>query len=299
MSLKGELSTFTVTSSPAGLFGHPQYPIFTSGDLSSKHAVIFIGGLFNGPGGVSYVGKLSEALETAGWKLVQMHWTGAFDGFGTGSLDRDIDEMEVLVNHLRAKGDTTIVIMGHSTGSQDVIHYLTNKSGVDGGIMQAPVSDREWLATGDKGKIWRDQIPIAEEMMANGRGTEVLDQSFCEMVGARISADRLFSLVAEGGYDDYFSSDLPNHPDGVHLHPLSDSFGRLSVPALALFSSKDQENQLGDKEALMERWMAAAEGKLEAKMIEGASHDITEEDARADLCEEVIGWLSRVVLRTT
>lgn len=35
---------------------------------------------------------------------VQMHWSGAYDGFGTGSLDRDRMEMGCLVKHLRAQG---------------------------------------------------------------------------------------------------------------------------------------------------------------------------------------------------
>ncbi len=33
-----------------------------------------------------------------------MHWSGAYDGFGTGSLDRDRMEMGCLVKHLRESG---------------------------------------------------------------------------------------------------------------------------------------------------------------------------------------------------
>jgi hypothetical protein len=46
-----------------------KYPYFTSGDLESKKAVIFLGGLTNGMGAVPYVHKLSEELQTAGWRL--------------------------------------------------------------------------------------------------------------------------------------------------------------------------------------------------------------------------------------
>lgn len=62
MGLKGELDTFTT---PDGLL----YPYFTSGDLSSRRALVFIGGLTNGLGGVPYLPKLSAALGNAGWKL--------------------------------------------------------------------------------------------------------------------------------------------------------------------------------------------------------------------------------------
>jgi hypothetical protein len=36
---------------------------------------------------------------------VQMHWSGAYEGYGTGSLDRDVLEMRSLVKHLRENGE--------------------------------------------------------------------------------------------------------------------------------------------------------------------------------------------------
>jgi hypothetical protein len=35
---------------------------------------------------------------------VLMHWSGAYEGFMSGSLDRDIGEMNALVNHLHSNG---------------------------------------------------------------------------------------------------------------------------------------------------------------------------------------------------
>lgn len=47
-----------------------QYPYFTSGPQESEKAVVFLGGLTNGVGGVPYTTKLSEELGKAGWKLL-------------------------------------------------------------------------------------------------------------------------------------------------------------------------------------------------------------------------------------
>jgi hypothetical protein len=33
-----------------------------------------------------------------------MHWSGAYEGFMSGSLDRDVNEMNALVEHLVAQG---------------------------------------------------------------------------------------------------------------------------------------------------------------------------------------------------
>jgi pimeloyl-ACP methyl ester carboxylesterase len=96
------------------------------------------------------------------------------------------------------------------------------------------------------------------------------------------------------GNDDYFSSDLPLDPDGVHVHPLSSSFGKLSAPALALCGEKD-ECYHTDPIPVMDRWVKAANGKLEAKLVPGAGHSVKEPDAQVELCKMVIEWLGRVI----
>lgn len=102
------------------------------------------------------------------------------------------------------KGIKIVVIMGHSTGSQDVIHYLTSPSPsprpkVDGGIMQAPASDREYFSGGDDAGInaWLSNLPTAEQMMKDGKGDQVMDDAACEAMGIRITAYRLWSLLSE------------------------------------------------------------------------------------------------------
>jgi hypothetical protein len=44
-------------------------PYFTSGELASDKALVFIGGLTNGIGSVEYIPALSETLGKLGWRL--------------------------------------------------------------------------------------------------------------------------------------------------------------------------------------------------------------------------------------
>jgi len=78
--LSGCLSLFTAPPAPRiprspndvtgeGSGSSRKYPYFTSGDLDSEKAIIFLGGLTNGMGAVPYVHKLSEELKVAGWRL--------------------------------------------------------------------------------------------------------------------------------------------------------------------------------------------------------------------------------------
>jgi alpha-beta hydrolase superfamily lysophospholipase len=48
-------------------------------------------------------------------------------GYGTGSLQRDFEDISACVSYLLANGKRLVVLMGHSTGSQNSIHYLLNR----------------------------------------------------------------------------------------------------------------------------------------------------------------------------
>ncbi|WVW81194.1 hypothetical protein I302_103185 [Kwoniella bestiolae CBS 10118] len=296
MSLSGTLTVLDI-----GLY---KYPIFTSGDLTSNRALVFIGGLTNGLGAVPFTYPLSEALGKAGWKFVQFHWSSAYGGYGTGSLKRDREEMEALVKHLRGTGIKTLIIAGHSTGSQNVIHYLSHPSisehpelKVEGGIMQAPASDREYLDLLGA-KEWFTMLPLAEKMIKEGRGDELLPKEFCDKANfggnpLPITADRLFSLIGTGGDDDYFSDDIPSTPTEPFTHSLSSSFGKLSAPALILYSDADIQYQVGNVPVKLKRWEEASNGKLEWKVLENASHDVEQPEAQQILCGHVLEWLKR------
>jgi pimeloyl-ACP methyl ester carboxylesterase len=77
------------------------------------------------------------------------------------------------------------------------------------------------------------------------------------------------------------------------VHPLASSFGKLPVPALALWSEKDEYGYLKDQRPLLDRWEKAAAGKLEARVVKGASHGVAEVDAQGELVDIVVEWLKR------
>lgn len=104
------------------------------------------------------------------------------------------------------------------------------------------------------------------------------------------------TLTHCSGDDDYFSNDLPDHPDSSpHKHPLSTSFGSLSVPALALWSEKDEFNTLSPeaRAALLDRWRAAGGEKLQVSVVKNADHAVKEVETQEDMCGVVVDWLKR------
>lgn len=92
--------------------------------------------------------------------------------------------------------------MGHSTGCQDVMRYLSTKvtRGVVGGIMQAPVSDREgWNAIpGEEADVMQRGGAEAEKLVKDGEGDQLMGPEIEKVNGGKITAYRLWSLMCKG-----------------------------------------------------------------------------------------------------
>ncbi|EOR03513.1 hypothetical protein E3P92_03887 [Wallemia ichthyophaga] len=241
-------------------------PMFLSGDKASAQVVVFVAGLTNTLLSVPYVAPLSEALEREGWGLCQLLTSSSGYGFAHGSLDRDVREISSALGELRKLGKQKIVLMGHSTGSQDVVHYLTadgQRERVDGCIAQAPVSDREGIDDGI-----RSHIPLALQMMKEGRADEAMPRDSCSWFATPITAYRFHSLFAEGGQDDYFTSTLPDDA-------FERVFSRLKAPLALIFSGADQFVPASvDKEALARRMQSCGGEKIRVStVVPDAKHD--------------------------
>ena len=140
---------------------------FTPGTNCQPHSILFVGGLSDGLATTSYVADVVAALQPTEWSVFTPALTSAYQSWGFGHLNRDTDEIAQYIRHIQNyKTDKygaagKVVLMGHSTGSQCVLHYLSrpnphtntppfdpelehcHRPVIDGGIMQAPVSDRQ------------------------------------------------------------------------------------------------------------------------------------------------------------
>lgn len=229
------------------------------------------------------------------------------------SLARDARELGDCVAYfkgLRPQGK--IVLMGHSTGCQDAVEYLVGKggvheeggrSGVDGVVLQGGVSDREaWadMLDNDEAKkgVFDGIVDKAKRLVDEGRGKEIMPREgnfVAEELGAPMSAYRTHSLLAHGGDDDYFSSDLS---DDVFRR----SLGHIpkSTPVCFLLGSEDPHVPgFVDKEALLKRWTGIIRGEggvvddVHGGVVSGAHHNLEgdEDEVVADLVARVCGFV--------
>ncbi|KAG5922874.1 hypothetical protein E4U42_005187 [Claviceps africana] len=259
----------------------------------NRNAVIFIGGLGDGPHTVPYVRAVARYLETAGKKLAysvfEIRLRSSFVGFGTSSLKNDVEDIAALVRYLRGLGKEKIVLFGHSTGCQDCIEYADhvkhNNPPVDGFIMQGPISDRESMDT--VFPSYRDSLDLANEWIAQGRAHDCLPRDKAPQdLGAPITAYRFKSLVAKDGDDDYFSSDLDD--ETVRKY-----WGRFNKPVLALHSAND-EYVPGFVDQAKENLRFQKANPMVSPLsglIPEASHQVLEETAREWLNQRVMEFL--------
>jgi hypothetical protein len=185
------------------------------------------------------------------------------------------------------------------------MEYLTGKGHekrekIDGGIIQAPTSDREAiLASIDHPAIYHEGCKVAKSMIEAGDGDEILPSKFTKSIGpAPISARRWLSLASpdHDGDDDYFSSDLTDEQ-------LLKSFGALSkrAPLCVLFSGSDEYVPRSiDKDALLQRWVGIVkqgEGvvdEVNSGIVEGATHNLArnKDEIIEELVKRVLGFVN-------
>lgn len=276
---------------------------YTRGSQSKPHSLLFIGGLGDGLGTVEYVADLITALQSTEWSVFSLVLSSSYNGWGVGRLGKDVDELAQCVQYVRdyktpLYGPGKVVIMGHSTGSQDVMHYISSvnprsrhpvldrdnqpvlRTPVDGAILQASVSDREgiqWVlkeGTEDDSpdtmrQLYRKAVHDAQKNTYGYNNT--LDTIVPLEVTARIgyppstavSSRRFLSLTSpdspeQPAEDDYFSSDLSDK-QLQHTFGTLESRGLLHSPLMVLYSGRDQSvPPWVNKETLLCRWAAAA-----------------------------------------
>ncbi|KAH9813374.1 hypothetical protein DFH28DRAFT_975735 [Melampsora americana] len=281
---------------------HDRLTAFESGDIESPSTLIFIGGLGDGLCAVPYLVELSNSLNSIGWSLTQVLLSSSYTGFGFSDLDQDVKEIKDCLNYLIRLGKTQFVLMGHSTGCQDIVRLVNDEpdlmKNVLGTILQAPVSDREYILDVLGKENYQLSIKIAKELIESGKPNQPIPSEFCEMFSggkSTISAKRWLSLSSKlSDYsigEDFFSSDLTNSELEINLKVFK------SIKNMILFSGRDESipNEVNKKELFDRLVMACGGGKIIKEwstILEGAGHHA--EEVVEEMCDRIIGFIQAI-----
>ncbi|CZT03544.1 probable hydrolases or acyltransferases (alpha/beta hydrolase superfamily) [Rhynchosporium agropyri] len=264
------------------------------------HALIFVGGLGDGLATTSYMVDLVSKLAPTPWSLFTLNLSSSYGQWGTGHLDRDTDELAECISYISAykasqyaESQRKVVVMGHSTGSQVVLHYLKSQNPhqgtytfdkdlvhvqrpvLDGAIMQAPVSDRQAVhhicQEGFGEKTPTEMQAVYDELVKLARAAT--DDDGDSMAPLHLSSAIYPHPISYRRFLSLCSPDSPDKPgdDDLFSSDLSDEFlkttfgmvatrGLLRGKLMVLYSEKDASvPAYVDKLALMKRWQKAAD----------------------------------------
>ncbi|KAL2046255.1 hypothetical protein N7G274_001702 [Stereocaulon virgatum] len=272
----------------------------------STNTLIFLGGLFDGLLTVPFVPTLVRAT-SSNWTLTEPVLSSAYRQWGFSSLGEDVAEITILVEYfrkLRPKG--RIVLLGHSTGSQQVMHYLLTKPTlpkIDGAIFQASASDREVMTMFLQPSVYDSGCALAQSYVNEGREDDILPFGVTKslFMSAPVSAKRFLSLASPGplhaGEDDYFSSDLE---DG-RLENTFGVIGKTKTRLCFLFSGSDEYvPDTVDRVKMVQRWHEHARrggGVIDESsgVVSGATHTLKEGGmGLEDLVKRVVKFLGKL-----
>ena len=310
----------------------------------STNVLLFIGGMRDHFLHPTYVTDLAFKLVPLSWSVMHAQLSSAGTQYGMSSLDVDVEQMGAAVatvkEYVASKGTASseggpvnIVLMGHSTGCQDLLHYVLSpvsegrtRPPVQGIILQGPVSDRDAMylvLDSDDGKTaYKTLLNQANAVPQDQWKSTILpfSESRKLMGSVPMSIYRFHSLVSPDSPDnpaddDLLSSDLSDAHlqttfgrvgQSKHLEVSSSAKNKTKPQVLILISGHDEgmPPQM-DKEVLLGRWgQALAHGGAalhpDSGIVPKAEHDVGGDDedalnARKDLVRRVTGYLDAVV----
>ncbi|PSR90374.1 duf1749 domain-containing protein [Coniella lustricola] len=289
-------TAFTVKAHPYASPGVKSAHLYELGASSARNALLFVGGLMDGPHTVPYVPKLAAELEFAAglsYSVVEIRIRSSFSGFGWGSLTEDVEDISAAVKYLRGIGKEKVVLMGHSTGCQDCMEYSKyDKHGnepVDGFVIQAPVSDREALVYALSQEDVEGLVSKSNAMIRAGQKDDVVPKSSLPAgfpFECPVTAYRLHSLCAPGGDDDFFSSDLSDDQVAV-------IWSSVKQPILILPSGEDEYvPPTISAEKLVAKWRSHCPTASDlSALIPGSNHNVAPSSSQQWLSERVVSFL--------
>jgi hypothetical protein len=180
-----------------------------SADEPVVGSVIFVGGLTDGFLTAPCLPALAKRLAEKQITLTQFVMSSSYNQFGFNSLASDSQDLAKLIDFMaNVRKRSKIFLLGHSTGCQDIFWFLQRdlraEHPVFGANCHAPVSDRDFACFALP-ELVRGGLPVAEELIAIGKGSQLLPKMH---EGCPMTAYRFHSLFGRLGDDDYFSSDL-------------------------------------------------------------------------------------------
>lgn len=252
------------------------------------NALVLIPGLTEGFMSMAYTVELAKALEEIDYSLVQVQISSSFKQFGFSSIEKDSEELTVLIAFLKEELKLKkVVLLGHSTGAQDAVYFIGHSPAskmVDTVILQGAVGDRDII---NAYPSMLKSLDEAKRLREKGKIDSFLQDY---MYDAPITAKRLLSLGERLTNEDIFSVDLTEEE-------LTSILRGVQVPIMLCFSLADEsvpdhsaQKELADR---LVKVLKRNSSVVECKYYDG-DHGLTEEAMYKPFVKDLVTFLKSI-----
>lgn len=141
------------------------------------------------------------------------------------------DDLQGAVDLLRQRGVRRIYLVGHSTGCQKIVYYLSRtgtQRRIAGAVLLCPISDYAGAAHEDERKRRKGEI-AARKLVRRGKPHELLPSGLWR---GSIDAQRFLSLYTPDSKEEIFTYAQPRK--------VPRTFRKVKIPLLVLFAGDDE-----------------------------------------------------------
>ncbi len=199
-------------------------------------------------------------------------------GGGAEIFEECVDDIDGALAFARASGAKHIFLIGHSTGCQKSVYWASKrKSGVDGIVLLAPVSDYAGAAHKHGEKRIAAIASQARAMIKKGQGREIIP--FSTWSEEPDTWERFVSLYTKDSAEEIFSYAHDRVPKILRS---------VRIPLLALLAEDDE---FADRPASeLEQWFLEHIYEGETAVIPGVKHSF--KGAEKNIAHTIQNWIS-------
>lgn len=192
------------------------------------------------------------------------------------------DDLQGAVDLLRKRGARRIILVGHSTGCQKIVYYLSRPGAqrrVSGAVLLCPISDYAGATHDDEPKRRRAEA-AARKLLRRGRPHDLLPAHFWR---GPIDAQRFLSLYTPNSREEIFPYAQPGK--------IPRALRKVTIPLLVLFAG-DDEYRDRPSEAIA-AWFREnlRSPRAEIQTVPGARHSFRGFESR--VAASVRRWIAR------
>lgn len=193
-----------------------------------------------------------------------------------------VDDLEGAVQYAKAMGAKQVILVGHSTGCQKSVYYLSKRPNpiVKGVILLAPMSDFADMYQATEPKLYKKLVALASRMVAEGRAHELM---LPKLWPAVVDAQRFLSLHTVESEEEIFTYGSGKKPATLK---------KVNVPLLVVLAGKDEYEAQPMGEIAEWFKQVLKNQPVQHELIPGASHGFFE--STAVVTKLIKAWLKLI-----